>query len=76
MKRKYVCRKRSKWIEAGRKAFENGQPRMPPTEFVNGSKHCAISMWLIGWDIAKLFAERERLTPVVQLNQKRKDDMP
>lgn len=61
MRKKQICPEQVKYVHAGREAFENGQPRTPPTEDPEAAR-----LWLAGYDIAKRFSEEEVLTPVVQ----------
>lgn len=47
-------------VHSGREAYENGQPRTPPSADPE-----VVRLWLAGYDIAKRFSE-EGLTAVVQ----------
>lgn len=61
MKKNKIDMEKVKCVHAGREAYENGQPRTPPTDNPEATR-----LWLMGYDIAKRIAEEEVLTSVVQ----------
>ena len=60
-------KKHGRYMDAGRRAFQDGKPRMPPETFVNGAKPGAIRMWFLGYDLEKYISENyQPLTDDVQ----------
>ena len=64
MKKNQIDMEKVKYVNMGRKAFENGLPRIPiPTDPEQAR------LWLYGYDIAKRFHDKEILGNLTQIVQ-------